>query len=193
MDKKILKERLDDVKKQLRTNAKDVHFFDKLIDEALSLKGQMGVDAIACGFTQGDVVDTIEQDTYRIIAGKAASAYQVKGGLTIVANHNIGLGQLLNNLVADKEEASKLEGEEKENYETYLSALAYVLNVPMLAASDQDFMFKIANETIKYLQESIERMNEMPLQEETVEENAEFEASVKAMEDIKESIANEEN
>lgn len=191
MDKKILKEKLEEVKKQLRTNAKDVHFFDKLIDEALSLKGQMGVDAIACGFTQGDVVDTIEQDTYRIIAGKTASAYQVKGGLTIVANHNIGLGQLLNNLVADKEEASELEGEEKENYETYLSALAYVLNVPMLAASDQDFMFKMATETIKYLQESVEKMNNMEIQGETIKEDAEFKDAVLAMEEVKDFISNE--
>ena len=44
MDKEVLKERLNEVKNQLRTNAKDVHFFDKLIDEALSLKGQMDVE-----------------------------------------------------------------------------------------------------------------------------------------------------
>lgn len=191
MDKKILKERLDDVKKQLRTNAKDVHFFDRLIDEALSLKGQMGVEAIACGFTQGDVVDTIEQDTYRIIAGKTASAYQVKGGFTIMANHNIGLGQLLASLVSEKEEASALEGDAKENYETFLTALAYVLNIPMLAASDQDFMFKMATETIKYLQEKVEAISEIPLQDETPVEDAEFEASAKAIEEIKEAISNE--
>lgn len=184
MDKNILKERLNEVKNQLRTNAKDVHFFDKLIDEALSLKGQISTNAMACGFAQDEVIDTIEEDTYRIIAGKSASAYQVKGGFTIVANHNLGLGQLLTTLVQDKEEASRLEGEEKENYESFLSALAYTLNIPMLAASDDEYMFNMATATIKYLQERIEKMNEMELQEETIEEDRLFEESTKALDSL---------
>ena len=192
MDKKVLKERLNEVKNQLRTNAKDVHFFDKLIDEALSLKGQLGVNAFACGFAQDEVVDTIEEDTYRIIAGKSASAYQTKGGFTVVANHNLGLGQLLTSLVQDKEVASKLEGEERENYESFLSALAYTLNIPMLAASDQEFLFHMATETIKYLQEQVNKMNDMELQEETPQENAEFEDATMALENLKEEL-NKEN
>lgn len=192
MDKKILKERLDEVKKQLRTNAKDIHFFDKLMDEALSLKGQMGVDAIACGFTQGDVVDTIEQDTYRIIAGKTASAYQVKGGFTIVANHSIGLGQLLSNLVADKEDAAKLEGDERDNYETFLSALAYALNIPMLAASDDEFLFNMATETIKYLQEKMESALNAELQDETPTLDEEFERAAVSLEEIQQAILDED-
>lgn len=192
MDKKVLKERLNEIKKQLRTNAKDVHFFDKLIDEALSLKGQMGVEALACGFAQDEVIDTIEEETYRIIAGQNASAYQTKGGLTIVAKHNLGLGQLLTNLVQDKETSSKLEGEEKEAYETFLSALAYTLNVPMLAASDQEFMFNMATETIKYLQEQVNKMNDMEVQEETPQKNAEFEDATMALENLKEEL-NKEN
>ena len=188
MDKKILKERLNEVKKQLRTNAKDVHFFDKLIEEALSLKGQLGVEALACGFTQDEVVDTIEEDTYRIIAGKNASAYQVKGGYTIVAKNNLGLGQLLTHLVLDKEEANKLEGEQKENYESFLSALAYTLNIPMLSATDQEFMFNMATKTIKYLQEQINKMSGVELQDETPQENAEFEEATMALENIKEEF-----
>ena len=192
MDKKVLKKRLNEVKNQLRTNAKDVHFFDKLIDEALSIKGQLGVEALACGFAQDEVIDTIEEDTYRIIAGKNASAYQTKGGLTIVAKHNLGLGQLLSTLVQDKEEASKLEGEERESYESVLSALAYTLNIPMLAASDQEFMFNMATETIKYLQEQVNKMTDMELQEETPQENAEFENATIALENIKEELKKEE-
>lgn len=191
MDKKILKERLNDVKKQLRTNAKDVHFFDKLIDEALSLKGQLGVEALACGFTQEEVIDTIEEDTYRIIAGTNASAYQVKGGFTIIANHNIGLGQLLAHIVQDNKQAMKLEGDDKDNYESFLSALAYALNIPMLVATDQEFMFNMATETITYLHKKMEEALEAPLQEETPIENAEFEASAKSIENLKEELKKE--
>lgn len=192
MDKKALKERLNEVKKQLRTNAKDTHFFDKLIDEALSLKGQLGVEAIACGFTQDEVVETLEEDTYRIIVGQNASAYQVKGGYTIVAKNNLGLADLLNHLVVDKKEADNLLGEDKDIYETYLSALVYTLNIPMLAATDQEFMFNVATETIKYLQGQMEKIKEVELQDETPKENMEFEAATMAIETLKKELNKEE-
>ena len=192
MDKKALKERLNEVKKQLRTNAKDTHFFDKLIDEALSLKGQLGVEAIACGFTQDEVVETLEEDTYRIIVGQNASAYQVKGGYTIVAKNNLGLADLLNHLVVDKKEADNLLGEDKDIYETYLSALTYTLSIPMLAATDQEFMFNMATETIKYLQGQMEKIKEVELQDETPKENMEFEAATMAIETLKKELKKEE-
>ena len=192
MDKKALKERLNEVKKQLRTNAKDTHFFDKLIDEALSLKGQLGVEAIACGFTQDEVVETLEEDTYRIIVGQNASAYQVKGGYTIVAKNNLGLADLLNHLVVDKKEADNLLGEDKDIYETYLSALTYTLNIPMLAATDQEFMFNMATETSKYLQGQMEKIKEVELQDETPKENMEFEAATMAIETLKKELNKEE-
>ena len=51
MDKKILKERLDDLVNQIKTNSKDAHFAKKLIDDLLSVKGQMMVEPteLDCG------------------------------------------------------------------------------------------------------------------------------------------------
>lgn len=189
MDKKILKEKLTEVKNQLRTNAKDTHFFDKLIEEALSLKGQIGVDALACGFPQSEIVDTIEEDTYRLIEGVNASAYQTKGGFTVVAQNHLGLGQLFAHIVQDKEEALSLDGEYKENYDSFVTALAYTLNIPLLAATDQEFMFHMATETVKYLQKQVAKAEAMELQEETPKENAEFEEATLALETLKEELA----
>jgi hypothetical protein len=67
MDKKVLKERLNEVKNQLRTNAKDVHFFDRLIDEALSLKGQMGVEPMFAYLPENEVVDRIKGNNYELV------------------------------------------------------------------------------------------------------------------------------
>ena len=111
MDKKILKERLDEVKKQLRTNAKDVHFFDKLIDEALSLKGQMTIEPIVldCGKEEDEWMG----DTFRITLTNKGILYHEYGGYSVfVTPQIISLYETLYDLVVNKEKYAELKGEE---------------------------------------------------------------------------------
>lgn len=183
MDKKILKERLADVKKQLRTNAKDVHFFDKLIDEALSLKGQMGVDPIAldCGKEE----DEWAGETFRITLTNKGVLYHEYGGYSVfVTPNNAALYEVLSDLVTNKENYAKLEGEQAENFKALLTIIAYNLSIPRISFMDKDFPQEIAIKTMEFLRKMYEEFMEKELQEETPKEDAEFRDATLAVEEL---------
>ena len=184
MDKKELKERLDGVKKQLRTNAKDVHFFDKLIDEALSLKGQMGVEPVALDC--GKEVDEWKGETFRITLTDKGVLYHEYGGYSVfVTPNNVALYGALEDLVVNREHYEKLEGEEKENFDSLLAIIAYNLSLPRISFMDRDFPQEIAVRTMEFLQKKCEELLSEELKEETPKEDAEFKEAALAFEEVK--------
>lgn len=184
MDKKELKERLDGVKKQLRTNAKDVHFFDKLIDEALSLKGQMGVEPVALDC--GKEVDEWKGETFRITLTDKGVLYHEYGGYSVfVTPNNLALYGALEDLVVNREHYEKLEGEEKENFDSLLAIIAYNLSLPRISFMDRDFPQEIAVRTMEFLQKKCEELMSEELKEETPKEDAEFKEAALAFEEVK--------
>lgn len=190
MDKKVLKERLNDVKKQLRTNAKDVHFFDKLIDEALSLKGQMGVDPIAldCGKEE----DEWAGETFRITLTNKGVLYHEYGGYSVfVTPNNAALYEVLSDLVTNKENYAKLEGEQAENFKALLTIIAYNLSLPRISFMDKDFPQEIAIRTMEFLRKMYDDLMNKELQEETPKEDAEFKDATMALEELKDSLDDE--
>jgi hypothetical protein len=190
MDKKVLKERLNDVKKQLRTNAKDVHFFDKLIDEALSLKGQMGVDPIAldCGKEE----DEWAGETFRITLTNKGVLYHEYGGYSVfVTPNNVALYEVLSDLVTNKENYAKLEGEQAENFKALLTIIAYNLSIPRISFMDKDFPQEIALKTMEFLRKMYDDLMNKELQEETPNEDSEFKDATMALEELKESLDDE--
>lgn len=190
MDKKILKERLNEVKNQLRTNAKDVHFFDKLIDEALSIKGQMGVDPIALDC--GKEVDEWKGETFRITLTDKGVLYHEYGGYSVfVTPNNEALYDVLSDLVVNKDEYAALEGEQKGNFESLLTIIAYNLSVPRIAFLDRDFPQEIAIKTMEFLRKMYDDLMSNELQEETPKEDAAFKEATLALEDLKASLEEE--
>ena len=190
MDKKILKERLNEVKNQLRTNAKDVHFFDKLIDEALSLKGQMGVEPIAldCGKEEEEWAG----NTFRITLTNKGVLYHEYGGyIVFVTPNNTALYDVLSDLVKNKEEYAKLEGEQAENFKSLLTIIAYNLSIPRISFMDKDFPQEIAIKTMQFLQKMYEELMEQPLQEETPKEDAVFKEATLAVKELNDAIKEE--
>lgn len=184
MDKKILKERLNEVKNQLRTNAKDVHFFDKLIDEALSLKGQMGVDPIAldCGKEE----DEWAGETFRITLTNKGVLYHEYGGYSVfVTPNNAALYDVLSDLVVNKDEYAALDGEKKENFESLLTIIAYNLSLPRISFLDRDFPQEIAIKTMEFLRKMYDELMNKELQEETPQEDADFKEATLYLDELK--------
>lgn len=191
MDKKVLKERLDEVKNQLRSNAKDVHFFDKLIDEALSLKGQMGVDPIAldCGKEE----DEWRGETFRITITNKGVIYHEYGGYSVfVTPNNEALYGVLVDLVENKEKYAKLEGEEAENFSALLTIIAYNLSLPRISFIDREFPQEIAIRTMEFIRKMYDSLMNKELQEETPKEDSAFREATEALEGLKESVDVEE-
>lgn len=186
MDKKILKERLDDLVKQIKVNSKDAHFADKLIGDLLSVKGQMGVEPIALDC--GKEVDEWRGETFRITLTDRGVLYHEYGGYSVfVTPNNIALYDVLADLVENKEEYAELEGEKKENFESLLAIIAYNVSLPRIAFMDKDFPQEIAIKTIEFLRNMYEGLMNKELQDETPKEDAEFKEATLALEDLKQS------
>lgn len=186
MDKKVLKERLDELVKQIKVNSKDAHFADKLIGDLLSVKGQMGVEPIAldCGKEQ----DEWRGETFRITLTDKGVLYHEYGGYSVfVTPNNVALYEVLSDLVINKDEYATLEGESKENFESLLSIIAYNVSLPRIAFLDKDFPQEIAIKTIEFLRNMYEDLMNKELQDETPKEDAEFKEATLALEDLKEA------
>lgn len=188
MDKETLKKNLDDVKKKIKANSKDAHFADTLIDELLSLKGQLSLEPTLVHIPLDDVEKTLKGDTFEMSLTKRGEAvYHVYGGYTIIADgfRMRSLANTIADYVNNQEMVVTLDEKEREAYELDMSATAYVLNIPMLAFSDPNLKFDLATQIVAWIRKTYEEALEQPLQEETREQDVEFEDATKAIEEIK--------
>lgn len=190
MDKKVLKERLDELKRQIKMNSKDAHFADKLIGDLLSVKGQMMVEPIELDC--GQKVDEFKGDTHRITLTDKGVLYHEYGGYSVFATpNNTAIYETLASIVNEKSENAKLIGEEKEKFDLIMSAVGYCLAVPKIAFSDADLTFDVAKMVIEYIRKQYDALMERPLQEETVKEDEEFKKASLAIEELKASAEKE--
>lgn len=138
--------------------------------------------------------DSFSGETFEIIKTTRGIVYKTFGGYSIfVTPNNVALYQTLDDLIVNKDEFSNLVGKDKSDFELSLSAIAYVLNVPLITFTDAAFTFEMAQKVIEFLNNKYEEALNAPLQEETFEENQMFEDAVKGLETIKETLKEEEH
>ena len=131
-------------------------------------------------------------ETFEMVKTNKGILYHVYGGYNIfVTPNNTALYETLEDLIENQEVYEKLTGEEKEVFELNLSAIGYILDIPLFAFSNAEFTFKIAEETIKYLQAVYENSMNQPLQEETIDKDLQFKEAVLAMEEIQKTLKEE--
>lgn len=191
MDKKELTKKLNEVKKKIKANSKDAHFAEALVDEILSLKGQLGVEPTIVHIPAEDVVKTLKGDTFEMTLTKHGDAvYHVYGGYTLIADGQRmrSLANTIADYIVNQDLVKDLDDKEKELYDLDLSATAYVLNIPMFAFSDPELKYDLASKIVSWIRETYEKAMEQPLQEETREQDAAFEDAAKAIENIKKSV-----
>lgn len=186
MDKKVLKERLDELVRQIKLNSKDAHFADKLISDLLSVKGQMGIEPIALDC--GKEVDEWRGETFRITLTDKGVLYHEYGGYSVfVTPNNVALYDVLSDLVVNKEEYAELEGESRENFESLLTIIAYNVSLPRVSFLDKDYPQEIALKTMEFLRKMYDDLMSKELQDETPTADAEFKEATLALEGLKES------
>lgn len=191
MEKELLKSKLNELKTKIKTNSKDAHFAETLLDELLSIKGQIDVEPTLVHVPLSDVDRELDGETFTMAVLKNGDAvYHVRGGYTLIADGSrmFALAQTIKDYVDSKDLLGELTEEEREMYELDMSASTYILNLPMYAFTDQDFKYDIATMCIKWLRESYEKALEEPLQEENKELDDAFEDAAIALEDIKDGL-----
>lgn len=131
-------------------------------------------------------------ETFELVKTTHGILYHLFGGYNIfVTPNNIALYETLDNLIENKDEYEKLTGKEREDFDLNLSAVSYVLDVPLFAFGSAEFTFHLAGEVIQYLQKVYDEANEAPLQEETVSEDLAFKDAVLGLEQLQEAIKQE--
>lgn len=191
MDKKELQKKLNDIKSQIKANSKDTHFADTLINELLTTKARIGVEPIELNV--GKRLDALAGKTFEMVKTDRGALYHEYGGYSVfVDNRNTALYETLCDLIDNKEEYNKLEGEEKERLELHIQAVAYCLGVPKICFNDAEFTYDIATRVVQFNRSKYEEAMQQPLQEETVELDREFEDATLALETIKDEIKNEQ-
>lgn len=191
MEKELLKSKLNELKTKIKTNSKDAHFAETLLDELLSIKGQIDVEPTLVHVPLSDVDRELDGETFTMAVLKNGDAvYHVRGGYTLIADGSrmFALAQTIKDYVDSKDLLGELTDEEREMYELDMSASTYILNLPMYAFTDQDFKYNIATMCIKWLRESYDKALEEPLQEEDKELDDSFEDAAIALEDIKDGL-----
>lgn len=170
MEKKNeLKEKLVELKKQIKINSKDAHWMENAMREYESLIGQLKHEPIVLDC--GKEVDEWAGETFRVTKTTTGIMYHTYGGYTVFCTPNItGLYETLNDLVENKDKYDKLEGEERDTHELDLSAKAYCLSLPAYAFSDPTFMYDTAMSVVKWLRETSEQALNTPLRDETPED-----------------------
>ena len=186
-----MKSKLTELKAKIKTNSKDAHFADALIEELLSVKGQIDVEPTLAYVPINDIVDKLEGDTFTMAVLKNGDAvYHLKGGYTIVADgaRMYGLAQTIKNHIEDSKTYDTLSDEQREMYDIDSSATTYILNCPTFAFSDQTMKYDIATTIIKRLNAMYETALNADLQAEDKVADAAFENAAIALENIKSEL-----
>lgn len=192
-NKKEVREKLTELKKQIKANAKDAHWAENALREYESLIGQLRHEPIVLDC--GKEVDEWAGETFRITKTTTGVLFHTYGGYSVFCTPNItSLYETLVNYVDNKDEYAKLEGEAKEIHELSLSALAYCVNLPSFVCSDEAFLYDTAGHIVKYLREMSEQLLNAPLREETPEDlqsNQEFRDATLATKELVDEISKE--
>lgn len=133
-------------------------------------------------------------DKFEITKTNKGICYHVYGGYSIfVTPNNTALYQTLDDLIENQDEYASLEGEKRDIFELNLSAIGYVLNLPLFAFINEEFMFDIASMVIAFLQKRYDELTNVPLQEETVDEDLQFKDTALAIEELQKNLKEEDN
>lgn len=176
MEKQELKNKIEEVVNQIKTNSKDAKFADSLIDKLLSLKGQLDVEPMRFGIPEKDVIKEYDNDSIRFVRCKGYIAFQAKGGFSVFVSPRMSaLYQHLEGLLDMKDNFDNLTEEQKEGYDTSYLYTSILMQIMLFAVFDAKMFADLSSDVMKRYKEFLDRYKNIPLQEETHKENAEFE------------------
>ena len=191
MERSELKEKLSELKKKIKANSKEAKFATQLVEELLLTQRMIDKEPLHT-YDLGAEIDRLEGQTFYIAKHEKGALYHVYNSYDLVVQPSqLALYDTLVSLVENKEANAKLVGEEKENFENYMSVVSYVLSTPAYALSDAELSVEIATVIVAHLNKVYDKLMNQPLQEETPKEDQEFKEATLAIEEVKEALKDE--
>ena len=135
---------------------------------------------------------TLKGKTFELVKSNKGILYHAYGGYNIfVTPSNTALYETLDSWIEQQDVYEKLEGQAREDFEYYVYSLTLVLNTPWFAFADEKFTLDLAKMVMDFLQKTYDDFMNLPLQEETVDEDQEFKDAVLGIEHLKEELKGE--
>lgn len=192
--KKQILERINEIKKQIKTNSKDAHFAETLCDELVQKVKEWKHEPLQTA-DLGKEIDRIEGNTFYIAKHENGVLFHGRNLYDFVlpySNYTQNMSGLANWLIENKQSIDNDEKDMQEFYKNTLQDFEYsfrmLLDMWLGYASTEKLKFDILGKYYTYLNEWVKQAMEQPLQEETPELNAEFKEATLAMEDVKETL-----
>lgn len=176
MDKKAIKKELDEILIQLKNNSKDAKFADKLIDKAMSLKGQLDVEAFILCIPESDVKKKYDFGSFEVLDCKGGILFHVHGGyFSYVTMRMVNLYEHLRAVLEMYDNINDADEIQKNVTTAVVNATWIDMQIPLNIGLSDDTLFEFAELAVNKLKELQDKMVNAELQEETHEENAKFE------------------
>lgn len=186
--KKELNSKLNAKITQLKNICKDAVFADHLIDDLLSLKGQLSIEPTLVHIPLVNVIKEYDFEHFKIIKTLNGIVFKMTGYEQIIRPTCRTLYGQLDYLLGLKDRYDTLTLEEKDIYDTLFQATATILMNPAICFTDDDYWIDIVTFITKRQNELFEKLLSTPLQPEDAERDDKFMEEVKDLEDFKESV-----
>ena len=174
-----MKKKLQEKTKQLTAISKDAHFAESLIEDILSIKAQMCIEATELYVREKDVIEVFDFDSVCFKVCTTGILFHAKSGYTawIEPRCRALFGEIVEMLKAKKEilalseeERKNFDAEELDMREQYFNAWVHTLEMPVAASISPKILFDTAAAFLKSFREETDRMLNQPLHEETAQD-----------------------
>ena len=165
--------------KQLTAISKDPHFAESLIEDILSLKAQMCIEATELYVREKDVIEVLDFDSVCFKVCTTGILFHAKSGYTtwIEPRCRALFGEIVEmlkakkeNLALSEEERKNFDAEELDMREQFFNAWVHTLEMPVAASVSPKILFETATAFLKSFREETDRMLKQPLHEENVQD-----------------------
>ena len=189
--------------KQLVAISKDAHFAESLIEDILSLKAQMCIEATELYVREKDVIEVLDFDSVCFKICTTGILFHAKSGYTtwIEPRCRALFGEIVEMLKAKKEilalseeERKNFDAEELDMREQFFNAWVHTLEMPVAASVSPKILFDTATAFLKSFREETDRMLNQQLHEENVQdliENANAQQAEELLDGIAEQMKEE--
>lgn len=182
-----LKSKLDEKIALLKSQCKDAHFFDSIMDEIISLKGQYDVVPTRIFVREEDLLEEYDYGAFKLSRFTTGIAFHMIGYDFFVKPSCQTLYKQLDSLFESKGEYNALTQEQKDFYDVLFNATMDIIMTPPMCFCNETYYLDIATYIMKRRNQLFKELDERPLAPETIADE-QFMSNVDLGEQLKESI-----
>lgn len=186
-EKAKLKSKLDEKIALLKSQCKDAHFFDSIMDEIISLKGQYDVVPTRIFVREEDLLEEYDYGSFKLSRFTTGIAFHMIGYDFFVKPSCQTLYKQLDSLFESKGEYNALTQEQKDLYDVLFNATMDIIMTPPMCFCNETYYIDIATYIMKRRNQLFKELDERQLASETMADE-QFMSNIDLGEQLKESI-----